>query len=165
MNILAKLDKSKERLGNFMKVILLDNIKGVGKKDEVINASDGYARNFLFPKKLAVEANSENMSKLNNKKEANNYIKDLEKQAAEETAKKLKGILLKVNVKAGENGKIFGGVTAKEIADTLKTQANIEVDKKKIELKEQIKTLGTFSVNVKLYEGVTGVLKIDVIAK
>ena len=148
-----------------MKVILLDNIKGVGKKDEVINASDGYARNFLFPKKLAVEANSENMSKLNNKKEANNYRKDLEKQAAEETAKKLKGILLKVNVKAGENGKIFGGVTAKEIADTLKTQANIEVDKKKIELKEQIKTLGTFSVNVKLYEGVTGVLKIDVIAK
>ena len=165
MNILAKLDKSKERLGNFMKVILLDNIKGVGKKDEVINASDGYARNFLFPKKLAVEANSENMSKLNNKKEANNYRKDLEKQVAEETAKKLKGILLKVNVKAGENGKIFGGVTAKEIADTLKTQANIEVDKKKIELKEQIKTLGTFSVNVKLYEGVTGVLKIDVIAK
>ena len=148
-----------------MKVILLDNIKGVGKKDEVINASDGYARNFLFPKKLAVEANSENMSKLNNKKEANNYRKDLEKQAAEETAKKLKGILLKINVKAGENGKIFGGVTAKEIADTLKTQANIEVDKKKIELKEQIKTLGTFSVNVKLYEGVTGVLKVDVLAK
>ena len=165
MNILAKLDKSKERLGNFMKVILLDNIKGVGKKDEVINASDGYARNFLFPKKLAVEANSENMSKLNNKKEANNYRKDLEKQAAEETAKKLKGILLKINVKAGENGKIFGGVTAKEIADTLKAQANIEVDKKKIELKEQIKTLGTFSVNVKLYEGVTGVLKVDVLAK
>ena len=142
-----------------------DNIKGVGKKDEVINASDGYARNFLFPKKLAVEANSENMSKLNNKKEANNYRKDLEKQAAEETAKKLKGILLKINVKAGENGKIFGGVTAKEIADTLKAQANIEVDKKKIELKEQIKTLGTFSVNVKLYEGVTGVLKVDVLAK
>ncbi len=148
-----------------MKVILLDNIKGVGKKDEVINASDGYARNFLFPKKLAVEANSENMSKLNNKKEANNYRKDIEKQAAEETAKKLKGILLKINVKAGENGKIFGGVTAKEIADTLKAQANIEVDKKKIELKEQIKTLGTFSVNVKLYEGVTGVLKVDVLAK
>ena len=148
-----------------MKVILLDNIKGVGKKDEVINASYGYARNFLFPKKLAVEANSENMSKLNNKKEANNYRKDIEKQAAEETAKKLKGILLKINVKAGENGKIFGGVTAKEIADTLKAQANIEVDKKKIELKEQIKTLGTFSVNVKLYEGVTGVLKVDVLAK
>ena len=74
-----------------MKVILLDNIKGVGKKDEVINASDGYARNFLFPRKLAVEANAENMSKLNNKKEANNYRKDLEKQEAQEIAKKLKG--------------------------------------------------------------------------
>lgn len=148
-----------------MKVILLDNIKGVGKKDEVINASDGYARNYLLPKKLAVEANAENMSKLNNKKEANSYKKDLEKQAAQETAKKLRGILLKIKVKAGENGKIFGGVTAKEISDNLKSQHQIEIDKKKIELKEQIKTLGSFSVNVKLYEGVTGLLKIEVLAQ
>lgn len=148
-----------------MKVILLDNIKGVGKKDEVINASDGYARNYLLPKKLAVEANAENMSKLNNKKEATSYKKDLEKQAAEEIAKKLKGILLKIKVKAGENGKIFGGVTAKEISDNLKSQYDIEIDKKKMELKEQIKTLGSFSVNVKLYEGVTGLLKIEVLAQ
>ncbi len=148
-----------------MKVILLDNIKGVGKKDEVINASDGYARNYLLPKKLAVEANAENMSKLNNKKEANSYKKDLEKQAAEEIAKKLKGILLKIKVKAGENGKIFGGVTAKEISDNLKSQYQIEVDKKKIELKEQIKTLGSFSVTIKLYEGVTGTLKMEVLAQ
>lgn len=148
-----------------MKVILLDNIKGVGKKDEVINASDGYARNYLLPKKLAVEANAENMSKLNNKKEANSYKKDLEKQAAEEIAKKLKGILLKIRVKAGENGKIFGGVTAKEISDNLKNQYQIEVDKKKIELKEQIKTLGSFSVTIKLYEGVTGTLKIEVLGQ
>lgn len=147
-----------------MKVILLDNIKGVGKKDEVINASDGYARNFLFPKKLAVEANSENMSKLNNKKEANNYRKDLEKQAAEETAKKLKGILLKINVKAGENGKIFGGVTAKEISDELKKQYNFDIDKKKIEIKDTIKTLGTITINIKLYEGIIGNLKVDVIS-
>ena len=77
-----------------MKVILLDNIKGVGKKDEIINASDGYARNYLLPKKLAVEANAENMAKLNNKKEAANYRKDVEKQNAEELAKKLKGIML-----------------------------------------------------------------------
>lgn len=148
-----------------MKVILLDNIKGVGKKDEVINASDGYARNYLLPKKLAVEANAENMSKLNNKKEANSYKKDLEKQAAEEIAQKLKGILLKIKVKAGENGKIFGGVTAKEISDNLKSQYQIEVDKKKIELKEQIKTLGSFSVTIKLYEGVTGTLKMEVLAQ
>ena len=122
-----------------MKVILLDNIKGVGKKDEIINASDGYARNFLFPKKLAVEANAENMSKLNNKKDANQYKKDVEKQAAEEMAKKIKGIMLKIKVKAGENGKIFGGVTPKEISDNLKSQYKFEIDKKKIELKEPIK--------------------------
>lgn len=148
-----------------MKVILLDNIKGVGKKDEVINASDGYARNFLFPKKLAVEANAENMSKLNNKKEANNYRKDLEKQEAQEIAKKLKGILLKMKVKAGENGKIFGGVTAKEISENLKTQYNMEIDKKKVDLKELIKTLGSFQVNIKLYEGVVGTLKLEVISE
>lgn len=148
-----------------MKIILLQDIKGVGKKDEVINASDGYARNFLFPKKLAVEANAENMSKLNNKKEANNYRKDLEKQEAQEIAKKLKGILLKMKVKAGENGKIFGGVTAKEISENLKTQYNMEIDKKKVDLKELIKTLGSFQVNIKLYEGVVGTLKLEVISE
>lgn len=147
-----------------MKVILLDNIKGVGKKDEVINTSDGYARNFLLPRKLAVEANNENMSKLNNKKDANQYKKDLEKQAAEEMVKKLKNILLKIKVKAGENGKIFGGVTPKEISENLKSQYQIEIDKKKIELKEPIKNLGSVQVNVKLYEGIVGVLKVDVIS-
>lgn len=148
-----------------MKVILLDNIKGVGKKDEVINASDGYARNFLFPKKLAVEANAENMSKLNNKKEAANYKKDVEKQKAEELAKKLKGIMLKIRVKAGENGKIFGGVTAKEISENLKDQYSFDVDKKKIELKDTIKTLGEFNVPIKLFEGVIASLKVEVISK
>ena len=148
-----------------MKVILLDNIKGVGKKDEIINASDGYARNYLLPKKLAVEANAENMSKLNNKKEAASYKKDVEKQKAEELAQKLKGILLKIKVKAGENGKIFGGVTAKEISDNLKSQYNFDVDKKKIELKETIKTLGSFEVSIKLFEGVTASLKVEVISQ
>ena len=148
-----------------MKVILLDNIKGVGKKDEVINASDGYARNYLLPKKLAVEANAENMAKLNNKKEAANYKKDVERQNAEELAKKLKGIMLKIRVKAGENGKIFGGVTSKEISDNLKSQYNFDIDKKKIELKETIKTLGEFNVSIKLFEGVIASLKIEVISQ
>ena len=148
-----------------MKVILLDNIKGVGKKDEIINASDGYARNYLLPKKLAVEANAENMSKLNNKKDAAIYKKDVEKQKAEELAQKLKGILLKIKVKAGENGKIFGGVTAKEISDNLKSQYNFDVDKKKIDLKETIKTLGSFEVSIKLFEGVTASLKVEVISQ
>lgn len=148
-----------------MKVILLDNIKGVGKKDEVINASDGYARNFLFPKKLAVEANSENMSKLKAKQDANEYKKSQEKEEAQKQAEKLKGILLKIAVKSGENGRIFGSITSKEIADSLKEQYKIEVDKKKIDLKEPIKTLGSFTVSIKLYEGVVGSLKIQLIAK
>lgn len=148
-----------------MKVILLENIKGVGKKDDVINASDGYARNFLLPRKLAVEANAENMSKLNNKKDANNYRKDQEKQAAEELAKKIRGILLKIKVKAGENGKIFGGVTSKEVSEELKSQYKFNIDKKKIDLKEPIKMLGSFKVNIKLYEGITGELRIEVISE
>lgn len=147
-----------------MKVILLDNVKGVGKKDEVINASDGYARNYLLPKKLAVEANVENMNKLNNKKEAANYKKDVEKQKAEELAKKISGIMLKIKVKSGENGKIFGGVTAKEISENLKLQYQFDVDKKKIELKETIKTLGDFNVTIKLFEGVIATLKVNVIS-
>ena len=148
-----------------MKVILLADIKGVGKKDQVINASDGYARNFLFPKNLAVEANNENMSKLKAKQDSNAYKKSQEKEEAQKIAQKLSKIQLKIPVKAGENGKIFGGVSAKEIADVLKEEYKIEVDKKKIELKETIKTLGIRTVNIKLYEGVIGNLKIDIISK
>ena len=148
-----------------MKVILLDNIKGVGKKDEIINASDGYARNFLLPKKLAVEANSANMSKLKAKQDSNQYRKNVEKEEAQKIAEKLKGILLKISVKAGENGKIFGSITSKEIAENLKTQYQIEVDKKKIELKEPIKTLGSFTVQIRLYEGVVGNLKVQMISQ
>lgn len=148
-----------------MRVILKADIKGVGKKDQVINASDGYARNFLFPKNLAVEANAENMSKLKAKQDSNAYKKSQEKEEAKKIAEKLSKILLKVPVKAGENGKIFGGVSAKEIADLLKKEYRIEVDKKKIELKETIKTLGVRTVAIKLYEGVIGNLKIDVISQ
>ena len=103
-----------------MKVILLDNIKGVGKKDQIINASDGYARNFLFPKKLAVEANNENLAKLKSQNESKAFKKETEKNEAQKIAEKIEKITLKITVKAGENGKIFGGVTAKEIAESLK---------------------------------------------
>lgn len=148
-----------------MKVILLSDIKGVGKKDQVIEASDGYARNYLFPKKLAVEANNTNMSKLKAKQESNQFRKDTEKKEAEELAKKLKGIMLKVRVKAGENGKIFGGVTSKEISEGLKRDYNLDVDKKKINLSDTVKNLGTITVDIKLYEGVIGKLKVDIIAE
>lgn len=147
-----------------MKVILKADIKGVGKKDEVISASDGYARNFLFPKNLAVEANAENMSKLKAKKDSNAYKKSQEKEEAEKIAEKLSKILLKIPVKAGENGKIFGGVTSREISEGLKKDYNIIIDKKKIMLADTVKTLGTITVDIKLYEGVTGKLKVDIIA-
>ena len=148
-----------------MKVILKADIKGVGKKDQVINASDGYARNFLFPKNLAVEANKENMSKLQAKQESAKYQKNQEKEEAMKIADKLSKIQLKVRVKAGENGKIFGGVSAKEIAQELSKEYGINVDKKKIDLKETIKTLEIHNVEIKLFEGVIGKLKIDVISE
>ena len=147
-----------------MKVILLENVKGVGKKDEIISANDGYARNFLLPKKLA-EANNQNLAKLKSKQEANAHKKMTEKQEAEELAKKLEKIILKIQVKAGENGKIFGGVTAKEISEKLQSEHNFKVDKKKIDLKETIKQTGMFNIDLKLYEGVNAKLKIHIIGE
>ena len=146
-----------------MKVILLQDIKGVGKKDQVINANDGYARNYLFPKKLAVEANVGNLTNLKSKQDSNQYRKDLQKEEAIKIADKLKGLTVQIKVKAGENGKIFGGVTSKEISENLKTQHGIEIEKKKIILTETIKTLGTINVDIKLYEGVTAKLKVQVV--
>ena len=148
-----------------MKVILLENIKGVGKKDEIINANDGYARNFLFPKKLAVEASKGNLANLKSKQDSNKFKRDTEKAEAEEIAKKLDKISLKIKVKAGENGKIFGGVTAKEISEHLKSAHSLDIDKKKIALKETIKTIGTTTVDVKLFEGVVAKLKVSTIVE
>ncbi len=148
-----------------MQVILLQDIKGVGKKDEIINANDGYARNYLLPKKLGVEANKENLSKLKAKNDSKAYKKSVEKEEAQKIAEKLKGILLKIPVKSGENGKIFGSITSKEIADNLKEQYGIDVDKKKIDLKEPIKTIESASINIKLFEGVVGTLKVQIISK
>lgn len=148
-----------------MKVILKENIKGVGKKDEIINASDGYARNFLFPKNLAVEANAENMSKLKAKQDSNAFKKSQEKEEAERIAEKLSKIQLRIKVKSGSNGKIFGGVSSKEIAENLEKQYQIKVDKKKIDLKETIKTLGMITVDIKLFEGVIGKVKVDIISE
>lgn len=148
-----------------MKVILLENIKGVGKKDDVINANDGYARNYLFPKKLAEEATVGNLAKLKSKQDSVQRKKDIEKDEAKKIAKKIEEIILEVKVKAGENGKIFGGVTSKEISEELNTQYKINVDKKKINIKDSIKNLGTVTVEIKLYEGIIGKLKVKVVAE
>lgn len=146
-----------------MKVILKENIKSIGKKDEIVNVSDGYARNYLFAKKLAVEVNNENLSKLKAKKDSENYKKDIEKQEAKKVAEELEKIKLQFKVKQGENGKIFGGISSKEIAEKLEKQQKIKVDKKKIELRESIKTLGITKVSIKLYEGVIGTIKVEVL--
>lgn len=146
-----------------MKVILKENIKSIGKKDEIVNVSDGYARNYLFAKKLAVEANNENLSKLKAKKDSENYKKDIEKQEAKKVAEELEKIKLQFKVKQGENGKIFGGISSKEIAEKLEKQQKIKVDKKKIELRESIKTVGITKVSIKLYEGVIGTIKVEVL--
>ena len=147
-----------------MKVILKNDIKGVGKKNEVINASDGYARNFLFPRNLAVEATPENMQKLNSQNQAKQYKKDIEKEQAQAIAKRLESITVEVKVQAGENGKIFGSVSSKEIAESLEKQYKIVIDKKKIEIKEPIKVLGTRTIEARLFEGVIGKIKINVIS-
>lgn len=146
-----------------MKVILKADIKGVGKKDEVINAADGYARNFLIPKNLAVPADTGNMANLKAKQDSNAFRKEQERQEAIKTADKLSKIKLQIKVKAGENGKIFGGVSSKEIAIELEKQHQIKVDKKKIELKEPIKVLGTRDIQIKLFEGVVGTVNVETI--
>ena len=147
-----------------MKVILKADIKGVGKKDQIINASDGYANNYLFPKDLAVPADKGNMNNLKAKQESNEHRKELEREDARKDAKKIEGILLKMQVKSGENGKIFGSITSKEIAENLENQYKIKVDKKKIMLQEPIKTLGMFNVEIKLYENIVAKLKINIIS-
>ena len=146
-----------------MKVILLQDIKNVGKKNEVINANDGYARNFLFPKKLAVEANKDNMLKLEAKQASNAHKKNLEIEENRKKAKQIEEITLDLKVKAGANGKTFGGITTKEIAEGLKKQTGIDIDKKKIALKETIKTLGTYTVEVKFGDGVNAKLRISIV--
>ncbi|MBO4816185.1 MAG: 50S ribosomal protein L9 [Clostridia bacterium] len=148
-----------------MKVILKDNVKSIGKKDEIVNVSDGYARNFLFPKNLAVEANASNLAKLKTKKDSENFKKNQEKEEALVLAEKMEKVRLHFKVKTGENGKVFGGVSSKEIAEKLEKEYNFKVDKKKIELKETIKTLGITKVNVKLYEGVIAVLNVEVLGE
>lgn len=148
-----------------MKVILKQDIKGVGKKDQVIEAQDGYARNFLFPKKLAVPADSGNLTNLKSKKDSEIFRKNEEKEEAIKIKDKLGKIQIKIGVKAGENGKIFGGVSAKEIAELLEKEYSLKIDKKKIDLKDPIKTLGVKEVQIKLFEGVIGTCKVDVISK
>lgn len=145
-----------------MKVILLQDVKGTGKKNQLVNVSDGYARNFLFTKKLAVEATTDNLQKLKEYNASQDLKKQKEIENAKDLAKKIEEIKISIKVKAGDTGKIFGGITSANIADELKKQYNINVDKKKIILEEPIKILGIYTVNIKLYEGINAKLKVNV---
>lgn len=145
-----------------MKVILKQDIKGVGKKDQIINAADGYAKNYLFPKNLAVPADTGNMNNLKAKKDSESFRKGEDLKESQALAEKMKTMTLEFKVKAGENGRLFGAITAKEIAETLKKDHNIVVDKKKIILPDGIKVAGVTTVDIKLNEGVVAKLKVMV---
>lgn len=142
-----------------MKVILLQDVKSVGKKGEVINASDGYARNFLFPKKLAQEANDVNMHILNKKNEADRKKKLAEIEEAQKVANELKDKEVIIYAKSGDNGRLFGAITTKDISQEMEKQLNITIDKKKIVV-NTIKTMGLYDVEVKLYPEISTKIKV-----
>ena len=138
-----------------MKVILLEDIKGKGKAGDIINVSDGYARNFLFPQKKALEGTKENLDSYKTKKAAKNHKMQMELDNAKKFAKEIDGMEIKMEAKSGENGKLFGSITVQDIANEIKIQKNIDIDKKKIGLKDNIKSVGVYEVNVKIYPNIS----------
>ena len=145
-----------------MKVILLKDIKGTGKKNEVKEVSDGYARNFLLPKKLAVPADNTNMKELNEKNKSKENKAQKEYEAAVELGKKMEELSVVIYSKAGDGGRLFGSITSKDIAEQIKKQHNIEVDKRKITLDEPIRVLGSRFVDIKIHQKVTTKIRVDV---
>lgn len=144
-----------------MKVILTQDVKGSGKKGELINAADGYARNFLLPKGLAIEANNQAIGELKAKEASKQHRIQVEKEAAMASAKQLEGKTVQLRAKAGAGGKLFGSVTTKEIADAITSQYGIAVDKKKINVGE-IKAFGSYTAEVKLYTGISARMTVEV---
>ncbi len=146
-----------------MKVVLLQDVKALGKKGELVNTSDGYARNFLFPKKLAKEANSQAMNELKNAEESKAFKIKTDTENAQKTAELLKDKTINIQAKAGQGGKLFGKVTAKEVSEHLKNQFGVDVDKRKIVIDGDIKAFGVYKAEVKLYTGVSAKISIQVI--
>ncbi|MCX7923019.1 MAG: 50S ribosomal protein L9 [Clostridia bacterium] len=145
-----------------MKVILKEDVKGLGKKETMVEVSDGYARNFLFPKGLAVEASATNVNVMKTKKEAEKQKKDKELANAKALAEKIKSLQVVLKVKAGENGKLFGSITSKDISEKLKSDFNIDIDKKKIVMPDALKTVGTTELEVKIYPEVSTKLTVKI---
>ena len=147
-----------------MKVILLQDVKNMGKKGDVIEASDGYARNFLFPKKLAEQANNGNLHVLNAKKENERKKKLAELEAAQKLAAELKGKEITIKAKVGDSGRLFGAITNKDVASLINTQFKLEIDKKKVVM-DTIKVAGTYNIEIKLYPEVTAKMKVIIVAQ
>lgn len=145
-----------------MKIILLQDVKSLGKKGEIVNVNDGYARNFILPKQLGVEATGKNLNDLKLQKNNEKKVAQENLDAAKELAAQLKAGKVELSIKVGEGGKTFGSISAKEIAAAVKDQMNLDVDKKKIQLKETIKSLGTHIVNIKLHPEVAAELNVIV---
>lgn len=147
-----------------MKVILQKDVKGIGKAGDVVNVSDGYGRNYLLPRGLAIDATESNINVLNEKKKAEEKKRQKEVEAAQEMAKKLSQESIVLKVKTGENGKLFGSITSKDIQDEL-NKKGYDIDKKKINLPDSIKTIGTYNVDIKIYPGIQAKVKVDVVGQ
>ncbi len=145
-----------------MKVILLQDVKSLGKKGQTVEVSDGYARNFILPKKLGIEANAKNMNDLKLQKAHEEKVAKEQLEEAKELAAKIEGLSVELSIKSGKDGRTFGSVSTKEIAQAFKEQNGIEIDKKKISLDEPIRTVGTSIVNIKLHREVTAKLTVKV---
>ena len=144
-----------------MTVVLKQDVKGQGKKGQLVNVSDGYARNFLLPRGLAIEADAQAMNDLKNKEEAARFHVEQDKKNASDTAKVLEGKTLKMTAKAGQGGRLFGSVTTKEVAEALKNQFQVEVDKRKIAMAD-IKAFGSYEAEIKLYQGISAKITVMV---
>jgi len=145
-----------------MKVILLCDVKGQGKKDQIINVSDGYARNFLFPQKKAIPADAKATSELKSKEDAKQYKLNEERKAALALADRIKDITLEFKMGHGQDGHLYGSVTSKDIAEALKKVISCDVDKRKINLKESIRAYGSYSVEIKLFQDVVAKFLVNV---
>ena len=139
-----------------MKVILLQDVKSQGKKDQIIEVSEGYARNFLFPKKLAIPADAKAINDVKSKQSSEKFRIEQEKASARELAKRLEEITVVIKHEGGSDDRFYGSVTTKDISEALKAQFGIEIDKRKMELADTIKSYGTYSVSVKLYTDIVG---------
>ena len=148
-----------------MKVILLQDVKSLGKKGDIVNANDSYARNVLFAKKLALEANNKNLNDLKLQNQHREKVEEENLEAAKELAKKLEDLKVEVKIRTGKDGKAFGSVSTKEISAAAKDQLNLELDKKKMQMDEPIKSLGVHEVQIRLHPKVTGILRVQVNAE